>query len=693
MEYLNLLAPTIESLGGFGYWLIFLIAFSESLAFVGTIIPGSILIYLAGFLASRGYFSIINLIWFTTAGAILGDGLSYFLGTKGKHLFKNENKLLKLSHLEKGEEFFRKHGPKSVFIGRFVGPLRPIIPFIAGLSRMDKKTFFLWNISSAILWSVSHLLVGYFFGGAIGVIEAWTTRAGIVVASIAGALALFWLLIKASRPFLDFVKSAYAASAAKVASLAPFRRFYGNNPALLGFLKERFSSERFSGLPLTLFSATFVLVLLLFFGAARSVLSSGVFISSDERISNALFLLRDAKLVIFFTWIALLSKWQVIVAAALALTLFFRLWRKDFYILPLWITVGAGELFNFLSGLAFYREIPESALYLRSGSSFPDGYSVMAAAFYGFLFYIAFRHSRAWGGKTNALFFGSSAILMVGFSVLYLGESFLSGVLGGYLLGLLCMMVGVSLSEFLKSRETFAPPAVSAKLISYVLLAAWVVFYAGFSLLYNPSLKELSKPPETTKVPRAINIFEDGKLPKFSEELFGGRAEPISFILVAKNDDELFSAMSRAGWRLSDPVGVGSLLRLSKSQITGEFYAGAPMTPSFWNSGTNDFGFEKLFSPSDIYSRRHFRVWKTNFEAPEGRVYVGNVRLDESKWLVIRKSSPYADVERELLFSDLSAAGVILKSKKYDFVGIVEPMKDTSSSFFTDGKVYEVVLK
>lgn len=135
------------------------------MAFVGTLVPGSMLMYLVGFISSGGYLNIVTLIWFAAAGAILGDGLSYFLGTKGKRFFHNENRFLKLSHLERGEEFFRKHGPKSVFLGRFVGPLRPIIPFIAGLSRMDKKIFLLWNISSAFLWSASHLLIGYFFGG------------------------------------------------------------------------------------------------------------------------------------------------------------------------------------------------------------------------------------------------------------------------------------------------------------------------------------------------------------------------------------------------------------------------------------------------------------------------------------------------------------------------------------------------
>lgn len=184
MDYFNFLTSTIESFGVFAYLLVFLASFAESIAFIGTIIPGGIIITLAGFFASQGYFNIINLIWVATAGAILGDGLSYFLGTKGKNFFSNENKFLKISHLEAGEEFFKKHGSKSVFLGRFIGFLRPIVPFIAGLSRMKKSTFFLWNISSAFLWSTSHVVVGYFFGNAIYLIEDWTKKIGLLAAFI-----------------------------------------------------------------------------------------------------------------------------------------------------------------------------------------------------------------------------------------------------------------------------------------------------------------------------------------------------------------------------------------------------------------------------------------------------------------------------------------------------------------------------
>jgi len=139
MSFINHILPTFAHLGLWGYWLVLLVSLLESLVLAGEIVPGAALVIFAGFLSAQGFLDIGDLIWFAAIGAILGDGLSFYLGTKGTHFFRSENKFLKVAHLERGESFFHKHGSKSIFLGRFVGPLRPIIPFIAGLSKMDKK--------------------------------------------------------------------------------------------------------------------------------------------------------------------------------------------------------------------------------------------------------------------------------------------------------------------------------------------------------------------------------------------------------------------------------------------------------------------------------------------------------------------------------------------------------------------------
>lgn len=176
-----LLLPKLEALGVWGYWVALFIAFLESLALVGTFVPGSTAIALMGFLAYKGFWDVGDLIWFTSIGAILGDFLSYWLGIKGIRFFKDENRFLKESHLRVGEEFFAKHGDKSVFLGRFLSPIRSIVPFVAGLSKMNKKNFIFWNVLGGIGWSMAHLYLGYFSGRAIGKAEHLANRIGITI--------------------------------------------------------------------------------------------------------------------------------------------------------------------------------------------------------------------------------------------------------------------------------------------------------------------------------------------------------------------------------------------------------------------------------------------------------------------------------------------------------------------------------
>jgi len=171
MDYFQSLLPAIQNLGVWGYWFFFLVAALESSTVAGIIIPGSTIVAVAGLLCAQKIFDIGDMIWFVTLGAVVGDNISFYLGTHANQFFKKENKIFKLSHVRKGEKFFQKHGNKSVFLGRFIGPIRSIIPFIAGISKMNRWTFLFWNVTSAIVWAISTLAVGYFFGGTLNLFK------------------------------------------------------------------------------------------------------------------------------------------------------------------------------------------------------------------------------------------------------------------------------------------------------------------------------------------------------------------------------------------------------------------------------------------------------------------------------------------------------------------------------------------
>jgi undecaprenyl-diphosphatase len=144
---------------------VFVVALLEALAGIGLIMPGSVLTVFSGWLAYQGKAPIAMVIASAGAGAILGDMISYWLGARfGVHLWqlsllKKHKGLLKLTEI-----FFNEHGGKSVFIGRFLGPIRGLVPFVAGASRMRPAMFALYAVISGILWGISYPGIGYLGG-------------------------------------------------------------------------------------------------------------------------------------------------------------------------------------------------------------------------------------------------------------------------------------------------------------------------------------------------------------------------------------------------------------------------------------------------------------------------------------------------------------------------------------------------
>lgn len=697
MDFINSILPTFQHLGVFGYWLVLLVALAESLAFVGSIVPGAVLVILAGFLSAQGYLELGDLIWFASIGAILGDSFSYWLGTKGTTFFKEESRWLKRAHLEKGEQFFKKHGGKSVFLGRFIGLLRSIIPFIAGLSKMNKWQFLLWNVASGFLWATAHLLLGYFFGGVLNVIETWSTRVGIFVATAMVAVVLIRIMVKYSRPFFALLKSISISIKDAMVANPDIQKFVREHPSFFAFIKRRLDVGKFSGLPLTLLLVAFIYVFSLFVGTIQDIVTAEPLVAVDMRVTNLMYVFRDAELIKTFLWITLLAKWQMIVSFGIIVSILLWLWNKRTYIFPFLITISGSYLFYTISKIIIHRPRPDVAYYLETGYSFPSGHATIAMAFYGFLVYVLFRQYKHWKIKANVLFAGLIIILGIGLSRIYLGVHYLSDVWGGYLLGALWLIIGISISEWLKRQkpEETVPVPKAAKVASLVLPLLELIFYAGFALQYNPPPNTKISAPVTMVESNIQNIFQEDHLPKYTETLTGDHQEPISLVLVAKSDQELISDMQTVGWTLARQPDVGSILQLAQTALLNQNYPTAPMTPSFWNAKAHDLGFEKPTDAQSVRERHHARFWKTNIQTPDGQhIYVGTVSLDTGiKWLITHKIAPDIDTERELLFSDLEKTGLVIGSQKIQSVAPVLGENFTGDQFFTDGKLYLIFLK
>lgn len=150
----------------FGYLALFGIVFAESGLFFGFFFPGDSLLFVAGFLAAKGVFDLYLVLAGIALSAILGDQAGYWTGSKfGRRLFNKQGSFFfDPRHVKEAEEFYKKHGKKTIILARFVPAVRTFAPIVAGIAHMDYRTFVAYNIAGGILWTIVFVLAGYFLG-------------------------------------------------------------------------------------------------------------------------------------------------------------------------------------------------------------------------------------------------------------------------------------------------------------------------------------------------------------------------------------------------------------------------------------------------------------------------------------------------------------------------------------------------
>ena len=166
--------------------------FAESGLLIGFFLPGDTLLFGAGILAAQGVFNLPALIAVIVAAAIIGDNVGYSIGRRfGPRLFqRKDGAIFRQEYLQRAEAFYEKHGGKTIILARFVPIVRTFAPVVAGIGKMPRKTFLLYNIVGGLLWGVSLPLVGYYIGSKIPWIENYVEPVilAVVVLSIAPAL-------------------------------------------------------------------------------------------------------------------------------------------------------------------------------------------------------------------------------------------------------------------------------------------------------------------------------------------------------------------------------------------------------------------------------------------------------------------------------------------------------------------------
>ena len=152
--------------GPFALLAIFLIVFAESGLFFGFFLPGDSLLFTAGLLSATGLIDFVTLLLVAFTAAVLGDNVGYWFGKKvGPKIFaKEDSRFFKKHHLIAAQEFYEKHGSKTIVLARFVPFVRTFAPIVAGAAQMPYKTFMTYNLLGGLLWGVGLTALGYFLG-------------------------------------------------------------------------------------------------------------------------------------------------------------------------------------------------------------------------------------------------------------------------------------------------------------------------------------------------------------------------------------------------------------------------------------------------------------------------------------------------------------------------------------------------
>lgn len=161
----------IEAFGTIG---LFVIVFAESGLFFGFFLPGDSLLFTAGVLCAKANSPLwplpVVLVGVAVA-AISGDQVGYLFGRRvGPAIFRRpDSRLFRQAHVEKAQAYFEEHGPKTILLARFVPIVRTFAPILAGVGRMEYRTFVTYNVVGALVWGVGVTTLGYLLGEAIDI--------------------------------------------------------------------------------------------------------------------------------------------------------------------------------------------------------------------------------------------------------------------------------------------------------------------------------------------------------------------------------------------------------------------------------------------------------------------------------------------------------------------------------------------
>ena len=441
---------------------IFVTAALESLAIVGLFLPGAVIMFGIGAIVATGALELGPTLLWAAAGAVLGDGVSFWLG---RHYHQRLRVMWPFRQYPRlvnhGVYFFHKHGGKSVVLARFVGPVRPILPAVAGMLNMPPLRFLTVNLLSALLWAPAYILPGVAFGASVGLAAEVAGRLALLLILLLGLLWLSgWLTYR-------LVRWLYPHANRLLNRIQAWSRGHPVIAPLAGALLDPDHPE-----------ARGLAVLAMLLGVASllfATLLTGFLSGTDALVHAAMMELRTPLADRLMVLITELGDATVLLGVLVGTCLWLlagRHWRATVH----WVAAFAVAAV-LVRLLKLWIQAPRPmALYEGiSTYAFPSSHATLATVCYGFLAVIVARELRGpWRWLPYTL--ASLLVSLIAFSRLYLGAHWLSDVLGGLSLGLATVaLFGIAYRRH--PAEPLSPAGTSA--VFAILLAGITAFYAS----------------------------------------------------------------------------------------------------------------------------------------------------------------------------------------------------------------------
>lgn len=511
----------------------------EALAVVGTFIPGSTVVFAGGALVGLGVLDPWLAAAAAIAGAVLGDGVSYWLGLRHHERISLMWPLR--SHpeiLARGREYFAKRGGRSVFLGRFLPPVRAIVPVVAGMSDMPAGRFFSMNALSAVAWAAAHLVPGVLFGASLELAGAVSSRLIVLLIAV---VAFLWLSGKAARLAIEHGWPRLRVLRDRIVERARRGRGLPARMALSLLDPARAESPALVAAALLLAGSAW-----LFLGILEDVASGDPLVQADRSVYDVLQGLRTGwgdALMVALTELGGAAVTFAVVAAGAATLAASRRWRTLAY----WLSAaGFAEVLVQVLKVTLARHRPVADLYTGNEAfSFPSGHATLSIVVYGFMAFLLAR-GRARATKVAIAVTAAAAIAAISFSRLYLGAHWFSDVAAGMSLGLAWIaLLAIAYTNHVRDERLPTPwllGAVTAALVAtggpYIALRMQsdLERYA-----YRPSIQVISAAEWEAEAWR--------RLPASRAELAGEKEEPFSVQWVGTGE-AITAKLLCAGWEV-----------------------------------------------------------------------------------------------------------------------------------------------